>query len=416
MYRYSIKSIIIAFIISFNSCYGANSQLKEDRLIMLGLLYDEYNLYKESYKIYGKLYKMTDEKAFLFREVKASMFGLTHVSRSLDKLLKLNKKEKKTIETRRLLIGLYLTLRRNKEAFKEAEELLKISTSVDNLHLCGNAYFFNGLYEKALVLFMKVYRVIPDEDILLKIVDIMTQYTHQKEDAIKLLENHIKSNLTVSNTVHLELLKLSKTTSNSQELSMVYQHYYEETKNEIYLKALIRLYRSDKQLKKAITFLEKNENKSELLLDLYKESKSFLKAINLVEHFYHKTHNSKWIAQKAILIIKYSLQTHHYPINFEGVDIFEKEVSLGNISGEYINSYGYTLIDKEVNVAKGIKFVKTALLEEPHNIYYLDSLAWGYYKEKSCNKALKIMRQVVSEDGLKEPEIVLHWNAIKQCD
>jgi len=48
-------------------------------------------------------------------------------------------------------------------------------------------------------------------------------------------------------------------------------------------------------------------------------------------------------------------------------------------------------------------------------MYYLDSLAWGYYKERDCDKAYKMMKRVVDEEGLEEPEIIEHWDAIKQC-
>jgi len=42
-------------------------------------------------------------------------------------------------------------------------------------------------------------------------------------------------------------------------------------------------------------------------------------------------------------------------------------------------------------------------------------LAWGYYKQNKCKEAKKIMSIVIGRTGLKDPEIRLHWNRIKDC-
>ena len=94
---------------------------------------------------------------------------------------------------------------------------------------------------------------------------------------------------------------------------------------------------------------------------------------------------------------------------------FEKAVKLGNDDSIYLNYYGYTLIDKEVDIQKGMKIIEDALVQQPDNTYYLDSLAWGYYKNRDCGKAYKLMKRVVDEEGLEQSEISEHWQAIKQC-
>jgi cytochrome c-type biogenesis protein CcmH/NrfG len=81
----------------------------------------------------------------------------------------------------------------------------------------------------------------------------------------------------------------------------------------------------------------------------------------------------------------------------------------------YLNYYGYTLIDKDIDIKKGMKILENALNQQPDNTYYLDSLAWGYYKEGECKKAYELMEKVVAQEGLKEPEIAEHWDAIKKC-
>ena len=68
-----------------------------------------------------------------------------------------------------------------------------------------------------------------------------------------------------------------------------------------------------------------------------------------------------------------------------------------------------------MDVAKGMEIIEDALVQQPDNTYYLDSLAWGYYKKRECNKAYQLMKKVVDIEGLKQSEIIEHWDAIKQC-
>ena len=81
----------------------------------------------------------------------------------------------------------------------------------------------------------------------------------------------------------------------------------------------------------------------------------------------------------------------------------------------YENYLAYILIDFDVNVKKGIALVKKALKEEPNNLAYIDTLAWGEYKLKNCQEANKQMKRVVDEIGLNDEEIKLHWEKIKEC-
>jgi tetratricopeptide (TPR) repeat protein len=130
---------------------------------------------------------------------------------------------------------------------------------------------------------------------------------------------------------------------------------------------------------------------------------------------YEQDKNAKWLAEKGILTFENAEDKNDKKMIKEALSHFEKAFTLGNDDSLYLNYYGYTLIDKEVDVEKGIQILKDALVQQPNNTYYLDSLAWGYYKEGKCAKAYAFMKRVVDEEGLDEPKIIEHWNAIKQC-
>ena len=91
---------------------------------------------------------------------------------------------------------------------------------------------------------------------------------------------------------------------------------------------------------------------------------------------------------------------------------FAKVVKVSN-DPLYLNYYGYLLIDHDMDVKKGLSLVKRALKQDPSSPYYLDSLAWGYYKLGLCKKAKTIMLKVSKMS--KDAEVKKHMRAINKC-
>jgi tetratricopeptide (TPR) repeat protein len=69
-----------------------------------------------------------------------------------------------------------------------------------------------------------------------------------------------------------------------------------------------------------------------------------------------------------------------------------------------------------MNVKKGIAYVEEALKIEPDSAYYLDSLAWGYYKLQKCSEAAKIMKKIRTMQGGDNEEVVKHLQMIEECE
>ena len=81
----------------------------------------------------------------------------------------------------------------------------------------------------------------------------------------------------------------------------------------------------------------------------------------------------------------------------------------------YQNFLAYLLIDFDLDVNRGLVLVKKALEQDPENIAYLDTLAWGEYKLRNCKTAYELMKKIVDEVGLEDEEIRVHWEKIKEC-
>ena len=415
----SWNRIVLALLLTVSlstSMLHANKPLTitEDELIIRGILYDEYKAYENSYQVYKRLFDETGTEVYLFKEATASLLSRKHIVESIDRLKIWDEKYPDKIEVRRLLIPLYLTIRQVKNAKTEAEFLLEQSTSPMDLDLASNSFLYAGEFNRALELLSKIYETMPRETVLLRMVEIMDEFTGERKKAIQLLETHRRMNI-VSHDVYVKLLFLYQKEKDIDGILEIYKVLYEQDRKDEFLAKIIDAYVYKRDIDGAIGFLEKDKSKNELLYQLYKTKRDFNKAITLVDKLYEKDKDAKWIAEKGVLIFENSKDKNDKKMIEDVLSHFEEAMALGNDDSIYLNYYGYTLIDKEIDIKKGMKIIQDALVQQPNNTYYLDSLAWGYYKKRNCDKAYKLMKRVVDEEGLEEKEIIDHWQAIKQC-
>ena len=410
-----VLTLFIVFSFGTVASYAKElMKISEDELIIRALLYDEYKAYENSYQAYKKLYDDTGAEIYLFKEATSSLMSRTHILESITRLKIWDKKNPDRIEVRRLLIPLYLTIRQVKNATIEAEHLLEQSKEPMDLDLASNSFLYSGNFKRALELLTRVYETVPREEILLRMTEIMDEFTGERKKAIQLLETHRRMNI-VSNDVYIKLLTLYQKEKNIDGILETYKALYMQDNDQQHLMKIIDAYVYKRDIDGAIVFLEKDQSRNDILYELYKTKKYFSKALALVDELYNEDKNSKWIAEKGVLLFENSEDKNDKKMIEDVISHFEKAIELGNDDSIYLNYYGYTLIDKEVNIKKGIDVIENALIQQPDNMYYLDSLAWGYYKVRDCDKAYKLMKRVVDEEGLEEEEIIEHWDAIRQC-
>ncbi len=416
----SWNRIVLSILVTFSlgtSVLDATPLMsaQEDELIVRGILYDAYKSYDNSYQVYKKLFDETGAEVYLYKEATSALMARKYISETIDRLKIWDTQHPNKIAVHRLLIPLYLTVQQVDNAKKEAEFLLEQSSSPMDLDLASNSFLYAGEYKRALSLLEKIYATVPRESVLLRMVELMDEFTGERKKAIQLLETHRRMNVVVSNDVYGALLLMYQKEKDVDGILETYKAMYKQDKNPAYLSKIILAYGYKHDIDGAISFLEQNHADDTLLYQLYREKKEFSKALSLTDKLYKKEKDSKWIAEKGVMIFESATNKNDKKMIKDVLTQFEKAIALGNDDSIYLNYYGYTLIDKNVDIPKGMKIIQDALVQQPDNTYYLDSLAWGYYKERKCTKAYELMKRVVDEEGLKEKEIVAHWNAIQQC-
>ena len=114
-----------------------------------------------------------------------------------------------------------------KNAKTEAEFLLEQSTSPMDLDLASNSFLYAGEFNRALELLSKIYETMPREAVLLRMVEIMDEFTGERKKAIQLLESHRRMNI-VSHDVYVKLLLLYQKEKDIDGILETYKALYEQ--------------------------------------------------------------------------------------------------------------------------------------------------------------------------------------------
>lgn len=389
----------------------------ENQYIILALESENQKLYYDARNLYFKLFEKTDNYEYFVKYLAISIHIKDYkiVKEQALKYYIDNIKEEEIIL--RLYTFSLFKLGNQKEALFNAQKLASLFKNDVNYELLGTIYLQQKDYLKAYEFFEKSFVLNKSANTFLNLTNIQYFNLSQKIEAINKIEQYIKENGHDFN-LSIQLLTFYEKEQQPQKmiplLKEMYFEYKENNEVEIFdkTKLLLIKYIAKDNVGKAIEFLEQNQDEDEILLNLYKITNQPQKAYDLLGRLYASSYNFDYLGQQAI--IEFEMAEDKRKVLNSVITKFEK-VTENMDNHIYENYLAYILIDFNVNVSKGVLLVKKALQEEPNNIAYLDTLAWGEYKLKNCKEANKQMKRVIDEIGLNDEEIKLHWEKIKEC-
>ena len=389
----------------------------ENQYIILALESENQKLYNDAISLYFKLFENTNNYEYLVKYLTLStnVKDFASVKKYASKYVIENTKEEEIIL--RLYIYSLFKLNEKEEAIKNGEKLIANYKNEINYQLLGSIYLEDKEYLKAYELFELSYELTNSSNTLLTLTNIQFNNLLEKDKAIKKLENHIQMSGYDFN-LSIQLLSFYEKENEKDKLIALLKNmyfYYKNSDNQFLLnktKILFIKYVARDNINNAIVFLEENNEEDENLLNLYKITNQSQKADDLLGRLYKSTDNLDYLAQQAIL--KFEMTSDKESVLDDVISKFNKV--LENSSNHiYENYLAYILIDYNIDVKRGLVLVKKALIVEPNNIAYIDTLAWGEYKLKNCKEAYIQMKRVVDEVGIDDEEIKLHWEQIKEC-
>ncbi|MFV7790622.1 hypothetical protein ACNSOP_08700 [Aliarcobacter lanthieri] len=386
----------------------------EDYYIMYALEMENIRMYEAAKDIYLKLFENTNKYEYLVQHITiATQFqDYEAVKQSIEKYFLPNIKEEE------ILIRLYsfslLKLEDFDKALENALKLTNLYKNSINYELLGAVYASKGEFEQSYLTLQEALKYQVSNTIMQTITNLEFFNLEKKEEAIKSLKAYLpKSDYNFN--LSLQLLAFYDTLGQKEEIKNLLKDmflYYKHSEDEMQLNKTIRFMFQNFEFEELILFLEQNNIEDDLLLELYKRTNQPKKAYSLLNKLYQHSSNSEYLGQQAI--IEFELSEDKKNSLKSVIEKFNMtlETSTNPI---YQNYLAYLLIDYDIDVKRGLVLVKKALEQDPTNIAFIDTLAWGEYKNKNCKEAFKNMKRIVDEIGLEDEEIKLHWEKIKEC-
>lgn len=403
------EKIISLLFCCFVFVYGQNL---EDEKIIEALSLIDVGDYKSAIEIYNELYSSTNKLEYLEEVIRLSMM-IGDTKNALQYSREYQNIDNKNLKIKYILANIYMMQRNTNEAILAYEDIIKLedrdSINKINFKALGGLYALKREYKSAQKYLMRSYEIEKDSHTLLFItsVDIsLNDFAH----SVPLIKDYFKE--TIDNDFAQVITQLSFNNQSLGDVESLFTTYYEKYPNKTNANNLFRIYIIDGNLDSALSLANEYELDLEPLIDKYLLMKDYKNARVILKQLMDKKDDSYYYGVMAIIDFEEAQDKESVIDNvIENFKIAIKD----NDSSIFANYLGYLLIDYDIDINEGIKYVENALKQEPDNPAYLDSLAWGYYKLGKCNKALEIMNKIKQETLENEKEINEHLEHIRKC-
>jgi predicted Zn-dependent protease len=419
----SFALVLIVASLLFTACSSRHEPLPsnaksfedEDRLIITALYAKSQGDMNSTISLFELLYEKSRNKEYRNEELIA-MIQSRQNERALKKIEQYKSELDKgevDVELERLKIAALMEQKSYDEAKTLLLALVEHTKAASEYQQIAAIYMSQGRYEFALRYLQSAYAINYDEGILDKMAIILYVNLNRKAEAVSHLETHIRLH-GCSEIICTRLGSFYSEENNVEGMLRVYLRLYESTKDEKHAQTVVKLYNYKKDAISLIQFLEKSGSDDALLLQLYISTKNYPKVVSLADKLYKEDGDPYYLGQSAIFEYEGAKEKHNEAMVASVMQKLKSVIEYSD-NAMYLNYLGYLLIDHEIDIKGGMEYVRKALETEPESPFYLDSLAWGYYKLGDCKKALRLMDSVQKNLGKEDPEVSAHIKAIKKC-
>ena len=385
---------------------------KEDIYILIGLRSEQLKEYTASSDIFDTLYEKTEKKEYLYRSLKNDLAA----NKNEKVIIKIDKFFEKDLGDSVLMRMKIIALIKQDNLLDAKElglELVQKTKAIDDYLLVSEIYVKLKKFDTAVKYLESAYIKDYNEKILDKMSIVLYVNLQRRKDAIAQLETHSRVH-GCSKMICSRLIGFYSNDNNIDGLLSTYLRLYKIDSNKGIAQKIVQIYGYKKDYLKMIDFLQTSKTDDELLLQLYIQLKNYKKASPLANEIYNSGGDIIYLGQSAIFEYESSDDKNDKVMQKSVIKKLQEVITVRK-DGIYLNYLGYLLIDHEIDVKKGIEYIQEALILEPNSIYYLDSLAWGYYKLGECKKAEEVIDRVSNMDGSSNEEVVEHIEIIRRC-
>lgn len=418
-----IKIVLsLSLVLLFGGCFALSKgvQVKsnekifeeEDAYILFALRAEELKEHDAASSIFNTLYEKSKKKEYLYESLQNDLHGQKY-EQAIARIDSEIGEELEDFKLIRIKIIALIGVDRLQEARVLALALVEKSKEVDDYILVSEIYVKQKKFDTALKYLEGAYTKDYNEKILDRISIILYVNLQRNKDAVAQLETHARVH-GCSKIICMRLIGFYSNENNVDGLLSVYLRFYELEKNDEIAKKIVQIYAYMKDFLKLMSFLQDSGVDDDLLLQVYINAKNYAQASELANKLYEERGDLNYLAQSGIFEYESHKDKNDKKMQASVIKKLKKAIAVDK-RPLYLNYLGYLLIDHSINIKEGMAYVREALKIEPTSAYYLDSLAWGYYKLGNCKKAYEIISKVVKLEGGDDIEVIKHKKNIKKC-
>jgi len=384
----------------------------EDTYVLYALDAQVRQKYHRSSAFFGELYNRTSKKEYLYQSLRM-LEEANDIKELAKETAEALKRSPEDMTLKRFEVVALLKKGDFAQASQKAFLLSQNSSNASDYLLYGESRLKLSDYKGAVGALKKAYALDFDESTAERIALIEYAHLGKKNEAVKFLKEHIGTH---GNSVAIgrRLASLYADSGALNDAAALYEQTYEAFGDPTLADEAAKIYLYQKDFSKLTVLLEKSHINEPMLLDLYVQAKQFKKASELAYKVYEEQNDPLYLAQSAVYKYEGSARRNDPALVSEVVGKLKK--ALMDVEEPMLLNYlGYLMIDHDVNVSEGMGYVRRALAKQPDSPYYIDSLAWGHYKQNDCAEALRLIKQVESMIGTGEQEVKDHLKAIEAC-
>ncbi len=410
MSRYRLPLLILLASLIISGCAPTAPKphaAQEDELVLIAydaLLQKEYDTADDYFQ---RLYNETGNGEYLKESLRIQLYQKEYKKAAASAAAFLEKEDNATI--RKLLIEALKNAKRYEEALAEVKKLLAEEKSESSFIMAAEVYLLLKDYEQSIEYYKKAYDINPSDYAVDKIAEVLYLYMKKSDEAIQYYETHVRFH-GCGQYLCQRLASLYARKGDIDGVIAVYKRIYEIEGDDLIGRKVIDLYLLKNDYVGLQAFLETSQLDDMMLLKLLKHNRDYKKAAEVAHRIYKKSGEIDYFAQYAMFQFESGDQKDRGLIKKTVANL--RSVLKESNSHVYLNYLGYLLIDNNLDVAEGIRLVKKALEQDRENLSYLDSLAWGYYKQKKYTKAYELMQKV--KRVMDDPIVKEHYRTIKK--
>lgn len=328
------------------------------------------------------------------------------------------------MEINKVSLDAYLKLNKLEDALKLAKYIESKEDEPVIHNVLGVLYLNLNQRDEAFKHFEILYNQTRSPEILQRLLFLYKQ-DGKINKAVELLDSHL-AEYPCSEDICLEALLLYDKVGKIQKLQSILQEQYNQEPNIANAQSLIYAYTLGQKYIEALKIAKNYPFEPRVLFELYVGAKDYKNAQASALEAYKSYKEPMYLGfshlyafetladKKDTTRIKTIITDMQQTIDLIQKDSLIDSLKEGNL-GVFYNFVGYLMIDYDIDLEKGVWYVQKALEIAPNDVAYLDSLAWGYYKQNECKKAREVFSKIPKKEIKKDDELSTHSKKLNLC-